>query len=273
VDKVEYRDISPWPTSADGGGSSLQRASLGVIGNTAANWNGYMPTPGAVNLGVVTNVVITTTSPLVGGVLGSAYTNTLAATGGSTPYSWAITAGAVPGLALDTNGVVSGTPTTVGTNLFTVQVKESTGSTATKQFTLIIAATAPGITTASPLPNGAIGSAYSQTLLAAGGTMPYTWALIAGTLPGGLTMNGAGVISGTPTNYGTFTLTVQVTDYAGLTGTNIFSIHISVPELDITSLSPMVSRATPIRRRSRRWAACRRTRGVLPKARSRRAFP
>jgi hypothetical protein len=212
VDKVEYRDISPWSTSVDGGGSSLQRASLGVIGNTAANWNGYLPTPGAVNLGVVTNVVIATTSPLVGGVLGSAYTNTFAASGGSSPYSWAITAGAVPGLAIDTNGVVSGTPTTVGTNLFTVQVKDSIGSIADKQFTLIIAASGPGITTASPLPDGAIGSAYSQTLRAAGGTTPYGWALIAGTLPGGLTMNGAGVISGTPTNYGTFTLTVQVTD-------------------------------------------------------------
>jgi hypothetical protein len=49
VDKVEYRDSSPWPTTADGGGKSLQRSSVGIIGNTAANWIGATPTPGALN--------------------------------------------------------------------------------------------------------------------------------------------------------------------------------------------------------------------------------
>jgi hypothetical protein len=147
----------------------------------------------------------------------------------------------VGGLSLATNGVLSGTPTTAGTNTFTVQVTDDLGSTATKQFTLIIAAIAPSITTASPLPNGTVGRAYSQTLAATGGTTPNTWALNAGTLPGGLTMNGAGVISGTPTNYGTFNFTVQLTDYAGLTASKAFSISVPVPALVITSVSAMVS--------------------------------
>ena len=241
VDKVEYRDSSPWPTKADGKGQSLQRASSGVIGNTAANWTANMPTPGAVNLGVVTNVVISTTSPLLGGVVSTPYTNTFAATGGSMPYSWAITVGSVPGLSLATNGVLSGTPATPGTNTFTLQVTDDIGFTAIKQFTLVIAATAPGITTASLLPDGTLGTAYSQTLAATGGTAPYAWALGAGTLPGGVTLNSAGVISGTPTNYGTFNFTVQLADCAGLMAARAFSIAIPVPPLVLTSVSPMVT--------------------------------
>jgi hypothetical protein len=174
VDKVEYRDDSTWPGKADGKGSSLSRASSSVIGNNAANWSSKTPTPGAVNLGVVTNAVIATPSPLPGGVVGTAYTNTFAATGGSTPYSWSITSGSVPGLSLATNGILSGTPTAAGTNIFTVQLADSIGFTTNKQFTIVFVTTAPAITTNSPLTNGTIGAAYSQSLAASGGTTPYS---------------------------------------------------------------------------------------------------
>lgn len=240
VDKVEYRDISPWPTTPDGGGKSLQRASFTQIGNTAANWTGNTPTPGAVNLGIVTSLTISTASPLTGGVAGSSYTNSFTASGGATPYAWNLTVGSVPGLTLSTNGVLSGSPITAGTNTFTVQVTDSLSATANKQFTLIIAATAPGITTATALPNGTVGTAYSQTLAATGGTSPYAWALSAGTLPGGVMLNSAGIISGTPTNSGTFNFTVGLTDAAGLTATKVFSIYVPVPTLVISSVTPMV---------------------------------
>jgi hypothetical protein len=78
-------------------------------------------------------------------------------------------------------------------------------------------------------------------LAATGGTTPYGWTLSAGTLPGGLTINGAGVISGTPTNYGTFNFTVQFTDYAALTASKALSISVPVPPLVLTSASPMVN--------------------------------
>jgi large repetitive protein len=113
--------------------------------------------------------------------------------------------------------------------------------TAPAQFVFIVAATAPRITTAPTLPGGTISTAYSQTLAASGGTTPYAWALVAGTLPGGVTLNSAGVISGTPTNYGMFNFTVGLTDYAGLTTTKAFSISIPVPPLVITGVSPMVN--------------------------------
>jgi len=71
------------------------------------------------------------------------------------------------------------------------------------------------ITTNSPLPNGKIGVAYSQSVAASGGTTPYTFAIIAGTLPSGLNFNtSTGQITGTPTGApsSNISLTFKVTD-------------------------------------------------------------
>jgi hypothetical protein len=90
------------------------------------------------------------------------------------------------------------------------------------------AVSGPAVTTSS-LPDGTTGTAYSQTLAATGGTSPYTWSLAAGTLPAGLALSAAGVISGTPTEAGTSSFTVQVTDAASASGTKALSITISDP--------------------------------------------
>ena len=55
---------------------------------------------------------------------------------------------------------------------------------------------------------------YSATLGATGGTPPYTWSILSGTLPSGITLSSAGVLSGTPASLGTFDFTVQVLDSA-----------------------------------------------------------
>jgi mono/diheme cytochrome c family protein len=64
------------------------------------------------------------------------------------------------------------------------------------------------------LEDGLIGSAYSQTLAATGGTAPYTWTVSVGIPPAGLNLSAAGVISGTPTAAGVSAFTVSVTDSA-----------------------------------------------------------
>ena len=90
------------------------------------------------------------------------------------------------------------------------------------------------ITTAS-LPDGMVGTAYSQVLMAVSGSVPYTWAVIAGTLPSGLGLDpDSGVISGTPTAAGTASFTVEVTDSASATDTQELSITImDAPPLSI----------------------------------------
>src|SRR5205814_1142993 len=172
---------------------------------------------------------ITTASPLVSGTVGTAYSQPLAATGGTPPYAWSVISGSLPaGLTLNaTSGAISGTPTTAGTSNFTVQVTDSSSGKASKAFTLKIgrASCRQSIKTASPLPTGTVGTVYSQTLAATGGTPPYAWSVISGSLPAGLTLNAtSGAMSGTPTTAGTSNFTVQVTDSASGKASKAFTL-------------------------------------------------
>ena len=85
------------------------------------------------------------------------------------------------------------------------------------------------ITTASPLAGGTVGTAYSQTLTASGGTPSYTWSIASGSLPAGLTLEGStGAITGTPTAAGGPTsITFRVTDSAAAIATKALSITVS----------------------------------------------
>lgn len=163
-------------------------------------------------------LTITPTS-LPAGNVAIFYDSQLMVTGGLAPYTWTIASGTLPpGLTLTpSTGVISGTPTTVGTSMFTVQVadSESTPATTTGSFTITIAPTPPLQITTSSLPAGTQGVTYSSTLAATGGVPPYSWTLASGSgpLPAGLTLSGTGVIGGTPVgNTGSFPITVQVTD-------------------------------------------------------------
>jgi hypothetical protein len=84
---------------------------------------------------------------------------------------------------------------------------------------------APNITTLS-LPVAKIGSAYSTTLAATGGRPSLTWSVVSGALPTGLSMNSAGVISGTPTVGGNYGFTVQVTDANSVSDTQALSLGV-----------------------------------------------
>src|SRR5262249_34254255 len=145
-------------------------------------------------------LLITTPSPLAAGTVGASYSQTLAATGGTTPYVWTPASGTLPaGLTLSAGGMISGTPTAAGTANFTVQVTDSGSRKAMKEFSITVNPPPPVITTAAPLPAGTVGTAYSQPLGATGGMTPYTWSVASGTLPPGLMLSAAGVIAGTPT--------------------------------------------------------------------------
>ena len=75
----------------------------------------------------------------------------------------------------------------------------------------------------STLPNGRKTIAYSQTITASGGTSPYLFRVSSGSLPAGITLSSAGVLSGTPTVTGTFAITIQATGNNGCIGTRSYS--------------------------------------------------
>ncbi len=102
----------------------------------------------------------------------------------------------------------------------------------------------PTITTGS-LPAGTTNTAYSQTVYAIGGTLPYTWAVYSGSLPTGLSLNTTtGVISGTPSSAATYNFALQATGGDGVKSSDkSFSIVInsgSTP-LTITTTSPIAT--------------------------------
>ncbi len=173
---------------------------------------------------------ITTTSPLPSVLKGTAYTQVLTVTGGSgAAQTWSITAGTLPaGLTINsTTGVISGTPTTAGASIFTVQVTDGT-NTATKQFTLTVAAPL-AITSTSPLTDGVLNGTYNLQISTSGGATPQTWAITAGALPAGITLSPTtGLLSGMPTAVGTSSFTVTVTD--GMTTASMpFTLTINSP--------------------------------------------
>jgi putative Ig domain-containing protein len=102
----------------------------------------------------------------------------------------------------------------------------SPAKAATKQFTVtIVPAGALTISTTS-LPLASVGFPYQTTLIATGGTLPYTWSITSGLLPAGLNLSASGVVSGTATQSGPFIFTVQVKDASSQTATNPESLTV-----------------------------------------------
>ena len=120
-------------------------------------------------------------------------------------------AGTLPAGVTFTGGKLKGTPTVTGTFHLTFKAANGVMPNATQSFTLKVL----GLhVVTGTLPPGKTGKAYSTTLSAAGGTAPYTWTVVkaSGTLPKGIFLKNSGVLSGTPTQKGSFTFTVHVAD-------------------------------------------------------------
>jgi hypothetical protein len=173
--------------------------------------------------------LLITTSSLPNGTLNSSYSASLAAAGGSTPYTWSYS-GIVPHCVdFNTSGQFSGTPCVAGTYAFTMMATDASGASTTKQFNIIISGPVLVITTTS-LPAPTQSTPYSATLQASGGTPPFTWSILSGQLPSGLTLNpSTGTISGTPTATGSFSFTAQVNDVASAQASAPFSLTVSPP--------------------------------------------
>ena len=197
--------------------------------------------------------VAITTASLPNGTVGTAYSSTINASGGCTPYKWTIASGALPAgvtakvSSTTTSLHLSGTPTTAATDSFTVKVKGCGGIVYEKAFKVVVQATptrALTITTNS-LANGAVGTAYSQVVKASGGCTPYKWSIASGALPAGVTakMSSATTsvdLAGTPTTAATDSFTLKVTGCGGGTYEKSYKVVVQAS----TSGSPSISTAS-----------------------------
>jgi hypothetical protein len=142
------------------------------------------------------------------------YSASLDISGGVLPYTIQIVRGGIPdGLFFDA-AILQGTPTRSVNAKFTIMVSDQVGASVTKAFRLRILK--PLAIATNGLKAGRLGRGYKAALKAVGGIKPYSWSLIAGTLPEGLDFDTmAGRITGTPVSNGSSELTVQLTDPLG----------------------------------------------------------
>lgn len=166
---------------------------------------------------------------------GLPYATVLSAVGGVPPYSWSRVSGsALPaGLSLSSDGVITGIPTGSGVHRFALRVTDS-GSiqqSAIKEFSITVEAPPESASPPPPLqivttalPAGTINQPYLALLGAAGGTKPYSWSAVG--LPTGLTVNSDGIVSGTPTVGGSFSVALTLRDADGASLIRVVSITI-----------------------------------------------
>jgi hypothetical protein len=126
--------------------------------------------------------------------------------------------GLPPGLSLSSEGNIRGTPTAAGSYSFYITVSWSdtppcvrgSNSDSDRKFVINVGGTVQRLVVATAsLPDANLGQAYTSPALAASGGTVSSWSLASGALPAGLTLGSNGVISGTPTQSGTFGFTVQ----------------------------------------------------------------
>jgi hypothetical protein len=196
--------------------------------------NPYQAVTQQVSLTITGPLQITTTY-LPNGTNGAFYSQTLQASGGQPPYSWAVANYSLdppPNLTLATNGVLSGTLATNG-GPFSFDVEVTDGAASTVYQTLSVYVVNPPlpplVITNVGLPNGNVGAAYSAQLGATGGQPPYYWSIATGSAnpPAGLTLYSSGLISGTPTANKVSTFKVQATDANFTTTNKVLSITIN----------------------------------------------
>ena len=223
--------ISYTPTAGYAGPDSFTYTATNASGTSAS---------GSVAVVVGTPVVSLTPASLANATAEAAYTATLTAAGGTAPYTFSVASGTLPaGLSLNAaTGVLSGTTNVAGSFAVSIKVTDnSTGAgapfSATNSYTLSVAA--PVISVApGALPAAAVATAYSQQLSASGGVGPYAYTVSSGSLPAGLTLSSSGLLSGTSTAAGSFTVSVQAADAHLFTGTQSYTLAVSSANISLT---------------------------------------
>jgi hypothetical protein len=190
---------------------------------------------------------ITTASPLSDGLLGSPYSASFSTSGGRAPITFSITG--LPSGLTASGDTFSGSPNVAGNSTISVTARDAAGATTSKPFLLRILADGLFITTPW-LPDGVTGEAYSAAFEAQGGRPPFTWAILSGAIPPGLSFDSStGAFSGTLTGAGPFFVSVEVSDSSGATSRRSYTLDVlppATPRLSITTATlPPASAGLP----------------------------
>lgn len=207
--------------------------------------------------GYASSVEILTQS-LPKGVVNTAYSAVINASGGCTPFRWEIVSGALPpGVTATASSttmslILSGTPTTVATDSFTVQVTGCGGHVSQVSYEVAVHA-APSYVhiTTSNLPNGTVDAAYTAVINAGGGCTPYQWALASGALPAGVTATVSRTttslnLSGTPTTPANNSLSIKVTGCGGHVSQVSYNVAIQATANNFVALNWNASTTTDV---------------------------
>jgi hypothetical protein len=246
--------VTSGPATISGNTVTLNGSGTVVLGASQVASGNYATATASTSFVVNPTLSITTTSPLPNGLVGSTYSQTLAATGGSGTYSWSLVSGSTQltslGLTFNpgtggvgaTASVTSASAILGGPVSFTVQVADNATPAHTAQVAFTVTISSYSITTTTLSPSFAItGTTYTSAVInVSGGTGPYTWSISQGTLfntlPIGLglgnTNAATNTISGTVSSSdptGAYNFTVMVVDHNGLTTTQQYTINVYNP--------------------------------------------
>ena len=184
---------------------------------------------------------VTVTNPgsqamTVGAAASLQITATDSASGQTLTYS---ATGLPPGLSISSSGLISGTPTTAGTYSVTVTATDTTGASGSAAFTITVSPAANTVTVTTPGSQAmTVGAAASLQITATDSASGQTLTYSATGLPPGLSISSSGLISGTPTTAGTYSVTVTATDTTGASGSAAFTITVSPAANTVTVTTP-----------------------------------
>lgn len=188
--------------------------------------------------------LITDTSNIVTGTQNLEYSGSIIVSGGSGNYTYEITAGSLPdGLTLNSDGTIVGIPaspevwpftittTDIVTNCYVIDSLTITINPACQTFSWQSFYLLPCY----------IGTPYNSRVVASNGTFPFAYSVISGSLPDGLSMDGSGNITGTPTTKQTTYFTVGAVDQTGCAGTWDMSIIVTNIPIILDDILPDVA--------------------------------